>query len=92
MAILQPLSIQGWKWLDIEDAQADQIKVKDEFGLPIDPDLYETTDAFSILENLDSTGAVLFYYTPYTYPSQLNQSATLGDPLTFDINIEIPAE
>ena len=89
MAILQPLSIQGWKWDKLAEAEARQSDATEFFGLPIDGDTTRTTKAFTILENLDSTGAVLFYYVPYTFPSQLNQVPSLGDPETFDINIQI---
>lgn len=79
-------SIQGWKWEDLDVAERAQADAKKFFGLPKDG--METTEAFSLKESTDSRGALMFYYVGYEYPSQLNQA--LGEPETFDINIEIP--
>ena len=86
----QAVSIQGWKWGDIDSATTARDNATGFFGLPVDPDTSGTVVAFSILENYDSMGEILFYYTVYTFPSQMKDA--LGDPQTFDINMEIPDE
>jgi hypothetical protein len=87
---VQAISIQGWKWADIDTATTAQNNATEFFGLPIDPDAFKTTRAFDIQEAFNSVGDIIFYYTPYTFPSQMKEA--LGDPQTFDINIEIPDE
>ena len=83
---VQAISIEGWKWDDIETAEVKQQNAKEYFGLPVDG--MQTDQAFIPQEAFNSVGEVIFYYTPYTYPSRLKE--VLGDPETFDINIEIP--
>ena len=76
--------ITGWKWISLEDFQDSRAVADTHFGYPKEG--CQTTSSMSPKESKDSAGNIQFYYVG-NHP-QLKQ--VLGEPIAFDINIEIP--
>lgn len=80
------IEITGWKWTSIKSFNASETKAMSDFSLPRGKnDL--TTSVMNPLISLTSKGAVDFYYVGYNDTSQLK--ATLGNPIVFDIAVNI---
>ena len=84
--VIDVKNITGWRWLTFAQADLASKNCDAFFGLPIDPDVYDTLKSFTPIPNFNSVGVVEFYYIDYTYPSQLALVPSMGPPSNFDVN------
>lgn len=77
--------ITGWSFATLENFEDANNDCDTYFGFPQDPEM-TTQTSMSVLENIDSTETLLFYYVGW-HP-QLEE--VLGAPSVFNVWVEYP--